>query len=309
METSKRGDSMTCEELKNKILNKSVDDSLLILVYKDNTFVVHQYINQIRLDKNLDIVYVDAVEDIPLDANDFFGTAIGVLYVMHTDKLECSEKLLNYKNTIIVCKEVTEQESCKNNIVVFDKLTKEQVLEYMRLTCPDIPENKLEWLYDIASGDIFRIDSEIQKLKLFPGIQSDIFEMIKEEQGYSDLNQSTIFSCINAFINKDKKALSNILQHLDIIDVEATGLVTLLIRNLKNTILVQGNPSATPESLKMKPQQFYMTKKNCGTFSEKQLVDMFEFLTDIDYRLKSGLLELDNNEFVGYILTNLMEKW
>lgn len=297
---------MTCEELKNKILNKVVDDSLLICIYKDTTFVISQYIKQIAKDKKLSINYVDFLENIDLDSNNFFGVDTN-LYVLNTDKVTCSDDLLKYKNTIIVCKDVVGGEQYKDNIVVFDKLTEDQVLEYMQVLCPEITDNYLGWLYDICGGDIYRIDKELQKLKLFPGMQMSMFETIRNEGGYSDLNQMTIYSCINAFINKDIRTINEILLNLDVIDVEGTGLVTLLLRNIKNIIDIQTNSKATPESTHMKDKQFYVVKKQVGKFTNKQLVNMFEFLTGIDYRLKSGLLELTNNEFVGYILTNMME--
>lgn len=298
---------MTCEELKNKVVNKTVDDSLLICVYKDNPFVVNQYINQISKDKHLTKIYIESLEEIYVDANDFFGVNQDVLYIMNTDKLDCSDSLLQYKNLIIVCKDVSNQDSCSNNIVVFDKLNKEQILEYMQVLCPEISVNNLEWLYDVTAGDIYRINFEMQKLHLFSGNQSYLFNLIKEEQGYSDLNQTTIFNFINAFIRRDKNTLLTTLQNLDIIDVEGTGLVTLLLRNIKNLINIQTNPRATPETTKMSPKQFVVVKKDCGKFTNNQLIDMFEFLTGIDYRLKSGQLELSNDKFVGYIISNMME--
>ena len=298
---------MTCEELKNNILNKTVSDSLLIFIYKDNKFVISQYINQIGKDKKMSVIYVDSLDDIQLDVNDFFGVNENALYVFNTDKLVCSEDLLKYKNTIIVCKEATNTDSCKNNVVVFEALNKEQILEYMQVLCPEITINNLEWLYDVTAGDIYRLDKELRKLKLFPGRQAYMFDLVKNEQGYADLNQATIFNCINSFIRGDKDTLLTILSNLDVIDVEGTGLVTLLIKNIKNIIDVQTNPKATAQSTNMKEKQFYAVKKSCGKFTTKQLVDMFEFLTGIDYRLKSGQLELSNDKFVGYILTNMLE--
>ena len=297
---------MTCKELKNRVLNKTVDDSFLILLYTDTPFVINQYINQIAKDKKLDKVYIDSLKDIDSNVNNFFGTNENLLYILNTGTFKVEEDLSKYKNVIVIYKSVEGLDSF-DGVVNFGKLTKEDILEYMQLLCPEISINNLEWLYDITGGDIYRIDNELNKLKLFTGTQSTLFEQIKNEHGYSDLNSSTIFSCINAFINKDIKTLADILSHLDVIDVEGTGLVTLLIRNIKNILDIQTNPKATAASTKMSDKQFYVVKKNCGKFTTAQLINMFEFLTEVDYRLKSGQLELDNSAFVGYILNNVME--
>ena len=304
----RKENNMTCEELKNKIINKVVDDSFLVLLYKDNTFVINQYIKQIAEDKHLTIKYIDSLAEISLDANSFFEMASDVLYVLHTDKLVCSEELLNYTNTIVVCKEVTNLDSCKNNIVTFDKLNKDQIMEYMQVLCPGIQINELEWLYEAAEGNIYRIYNELRKLRNFAvDEQSQMFNLVRDERGYYDLNPTTIFNFINAFIKRDKNTLLTTLSNLDIIDVEGTGLVTLLIKNIKNIIDIQTNPSATPKSTGMTDKQFNAVKWSCGKFSTEALINMFEFLTEIDYRLKSGQLELSNDNFVGYIITNMME--
>jgi DNA-binding protein YbaB len=276
-------------------------------VYKDTTFVIYQYINQISKDKNLDVVYVESLADISADADSFFGTNEDVLYVFNTDKLECSPELLKYKNTIIVCKSVVGKESCAENTVMFDTLTREQILEYMGVLCPEITANNLEWLYDILSGNIYTIDIELKKLKYFSGRQDDMFTQVRAEGGYPHINSTTIFNFINAIINKKFDVLLETMSNLDVIDVEGTGLVTLLLRNIKNIIDIQTNPKATAESTKMSDKQFYAVKKSCGIFSTMQLANMFEFLTDVDYRLKSGQLELSNEQFVGYIFNNIVE--
>ena len=300
---------MTCEELKSKIINKTLDNSLLILCYKDTDFVVKQYVNQIAKNNNLKKLYIESLDEISIDANEFFEVAEDILYILKADKFVCVERLNEYKNVIVICKEVINKDLYSDGIVIVPQINKDNVLEYMSVLCPGISEEKLNWLYDLTGGDIFRVDKEMKKLSIFSNSsQESVFNSLVETGGYADLNTSTIYTLVNAIINKDISTIKDITDRLDVIDIEGTGLVTILIRNIKNIIDVQTNTKATAESLGMSQKQFYAVSRNCGKFTVKQLADIFEFLTDIDYRLKSGLLEMDNSQMVNYVITNVIGK-
>ena len=302
---------MNCEELKNKILNNTLDDSFLVFVYPDNKFVVDQYVDEIATRKGLTKTYIDSLQDIAVSANEFFEVAKDKLYVLYSDKMTLAGDLTEYTNTIVVCKELTNIKEYSQYVVKFDKLTEDQIKEYMEVLCPGLGQSNIDWLYNTASGDIYRIYFELMKIKGFSeSSQANVFNTIKSEGGYRDLNSLTIFNFINAFLKKDSNLIRICLENLDVIDIEGTGVVTLLIRNLKNIIDIQTNPRATPESLQMSEKQFRAIKANCGKYNLIQLVNMFEFLTGIDYRLKSGQLEIpENSQLVGYLMTHLMRNW
>ena len=124
-----------------------------------------------------------------------------------------------------------------------------------------------------------------------------------------------MYACMN--INMCLKQCVNIkyiLSDLENLDIEATGLVTIMIKQIKNLIDIQVNPKSTAASLGMNPKQFNAIKYNVGKFKNEQLINMFEFLTEIDFRLKNGELTLDetnegivrNNKLVDYITVNLL---
>ena len=101
---------------------------------------------------------------------------------------------------------------------------------------------------------------------------------------------------------------------MNYIDIEAMGLVTILKKNIRNIIDVQMNPSATYVSTGMSPKQFASVKYNVGKFSNEQLIDLYEFLLDIDLSLKSGELQFSNNTkennqlFNVYIINNFLSR-
>ena len=77
---------MNIIELKNKIEDKTLDDSFLVLQYSDVSFIARQYVEEISNFKNRPIVYVDSLDSI---AESIFGDD-GMLYVMNTDKITTS---------------------------------------------------------------------------------------------------------------------------------------------------------------------------------------------------------------------------
>ena len=167
-------------------------------------------------------------------------------------------------------------------------------------------KNKLEKVCE--QMEYYLSDTNLSKDTFFhQKISSDV-------NGYVDLNPLTIFNFTNALLKKDYNSLKSILSDLENIDVEATGVVTIMIKNLKNIIDVQINPKNTASSLGLTPKQFAAVKYNVGKFRNDQLINMFEFLTEVDYRLKNGELTLDetndmltrNNKLVDYITVNLL---
>ena len=57
----------------------------------------------------------------------------------------------------------------------------------------------------------------------------------------------------------------------------------------------------------MSEKQFNFLRYNqCNKYSNEQLFNIYNFLTDIDYRLKSGLLDMSNNQLNYYIISKII---
>lgn len=301
---------MDIKDLKNKITSNTLDDSPLILKYVDNKFLAFHYIENICKIKGLEKIYINSLSEI--DNTNLFEQDAKTLYVLDVDKL--TENIDDtFKNVVIVCKEVPANLSI--DFVDMTKIISWQIESFVASRLPGLREEEIKWLCDICHYDIFRLDNECKKLEIFNKAgQKIVFEELNNENGYSDLNSLTIFNFTNALLKKDYTALSTILSDLENIDVEATGVVTIMIKQLKNLIDIQLNPKNTATSLNMNPKQFAAIKYNVGKFKDEQLINMFEFLTEIDYRLKSGQLTLEenanhlkaNNKLVDYLTVNLL---
>lgn len=292
---------MTCKELKGRILDNSLEFDRMFFVYKDNPFLANQYVDAIAKRLGWDVRAVESIDDIP--EPDAFGTECKTLFVMHADEIKKPNKPCI--NAIFVCKKTNAEDA-----VEFPKLEDWQILDYMKAKCPGMGEDELQWLQEICKKDIYRIDNEISKLALFPKEQQEsMFNLLNMEDNYADLNPKTIFDLTNAILRNDATTVSGILQGIDSMDVDGMGLVTILTNNVRNVIKVQFNPTATAAALGMKDNQFKAIKYyNSGKFSNERLIDMFEFLTSIDCRLKSGELQLGDNSLIEYVVCGLLAK-
>ena len=56
----------------------------------------------------------------------------------------------------------------------------------------------------------------------------------------------------------------------------------------------------------MNQKQFNAIRYNCGKYTASQLLNIFDFLTMIDYKLKSGKLQFTDNQFIDYIICNII---
>ena len=98
---------------------------------------------------------------------------------------------------------------------------------------PGLSNEEVNWLSDITK-DIYRLSNEVDKIKIFnKKEQSLIFRLLNEEDSYSDLNSNTIFNFTNAITKRDIKAVKNILETIETMDVESMGVMSILYKSFK----------------------------------------------------------------------------
>lgn len=297
------------ELLKENILNNELDNGFKIFKYEDNSFLVNTYINAICENCNLELNYVDSVEKLLSLKDDIFFDTTTYLNVVDVDELE--NNIVNFdglENCIIKCKKI--KKDLENNftdyIYFFPKLTDWQITMYAEERLKGMDPKAIKWLCEITNYNILRLENEIDKIAVFD--EKDrmrIFLLINKENGYMDLCNFTVFDLINAITKKKYDSVNQILKVIDLIDVEPVGLVTLLLRQFKNIIDIQMSVNPTPEKLGLTFNQFKAIKYNCGKYSNEKLIEIYELLNSIDYRLKAGLL--DSDKIIDYIICNILK--
>lgn len=295
---------MTLEELKDKIISHKAIDLPICLINKDSSFLIKTYIEAIAKNESREIKEVFSLNEIDDIENSMFKEN-DYLYTFYLTKNQ-SVTLEQVKNYPLIL--ISEKDIKFENSVTFEKPLEWQVEEYFKKLVPGLDEREAKWICSNAKYDIDRIKNEADKLNIFDKKdQSRIFQEINNDNGYCDLNELTIFNLSSAIMKKDVLSVKKVIQDIDNIDVEGTGLVTILIKNFYNIIQIQTNKNATPDLLGISPKQFnYLKYNQTNIYSNDELVKNFDFLTSIDYKLKSGLLEMSNQQLVIYVISHVL---
>lgn len=301
---------MDLKILKQLLEKGEAPNSFFIFRYEDNDFLPKQYINNIKKSLKLEVQYIDSINEVLQGSNDIFGTLTDSgLRVYETDFFDADiYGLKNEQNLIVVCKKISKecQTMFKENVVIFPKLEMWQIKDYVYSLAEGVDRKKLNHLIDICKNDIYRIDKELSKLKLFTEQERKyIYDKFVEDGVFDDLSEHNIFDFTNAIIKKDIPSLASLYKELEKIDVEPLGLVTILYNNLKSIIMIQLNPTATAESLGIASNRFWAIKKNnCGFYDKEQLLHAYEVVTSIDRKLKTG--EITSDLIIDYIVCQML---
>lgn len=290
---------MDLVELKNKILNKQPLKRTIIFKYEKDTFLVNQYIESLREISNSNLVYLDNLNEIK--GNDLLSED-NSLYVYKTDKLE--SYVLN-KPLIIVCNNISKDILDEINLFVvnFPKLENWQLKDYIQVKLPKLKEENVNLLGALTKWDPYRIDNEINKISLFgEGSSNNLFLEMLRNDFFSDSTQYSIFDFSNAILKKDINKINIMIK--DISNIDPLALTTILEKNFINILNIQTNSRISPEELGLNYKQFLAIKYNCGVYSDIQLLKIIKLLSQIDYKLKSGLLDYD--KIIDYLIINIL---
>lgn len=298
---------MTNEKLKQAIESKTLDDSIIILLYKNDVakYIANTYINEICKYKNLEKQYINSITQIPSD-NDFLMDSDNVLYVLEVEKL--TEYPMDEKNLVIVTKSVPSD--IQVDYVEMIEPTTNHILSYVSNRLKGLSEDIIKWLCNVCKYDINRLDNECKKLEKFPAAsQNQIFMLMNQDNAYSDLSENNIFNFTNAVLDKKYDLIGELIQELDTADIEPLACVTILLNQFKKKIEFLLNPKATAQSCGMTDKQFYFLKKHpekYSPFTSDEMIRNIEFLSNIDYQIKSGNLDLSREQLLSYITINVL---
>lgn len=296
---------MQLRELKQRINKKESIPFPLIFLASNNDFLVDQYLYSIAKNLSLNLVSISSIKELDditssvfYEGNDLF------VYKLEKDILVTAKDIGN--NRVIILSE-NQIKGSDIDVVKFDKLENWMIEDYAKTLLPGLTVQETTWLCKICNYNIERVDVECQKLSLFDKKDQEIiFDLINKENGYCDLNDLNIFNLTNAVIKKDILTIKTIIKDIDNIDIEGTGLVTILLKQFLNIINIQLNNHANAATLGMSEKQFRAISYNCNKYSNTKLINIYKFLNDVDYRLKSGLLDISNKDLVQVVLNNIL---
>ena len=297
---------MQLKDLKDKILKKEYISFPLIFVSNGDNFIIKQYLNAIAQNQHLTILNINSLKELDdITSSMFFENDDLFVYNVSQD-ISLSKKDFQKGNVIIIAgKDIKETDI---DVVKFDTIENWMIDDYACTLLPGVLKQEVQWLRKVCNYNIYRVDLECSKINCFEKKdQQKIFELINKENGYSDLSDLNIFNLSNAIIKKDIIAIKNIVRDIDNIDIEAVGLVTILLKQFLNIINIQLNKKANAASLGMSEKQFRAISYNCNKYSTNKIMNIYQFLNNLDYKLKSGLLDTSNKDLIQYILNNILD--
>ena len=305
---------MDLQSIKNSVQNKQLIKGLTIFVCKYGNFIPLQYVEW-YLHNKIEVEYID-------DLSSIFNSSVGLfdsfmdysnkLYVfscelLDTDISKISSLLKTDKNLFIICEKVLEEISKQfsDNIVYVPKLEKWQIEDLAYSMADGAEQKDIEYILKVCGNDINRLYKELEKISLFSTeerksvVKDFIYDGI-----FNDLSHYSIFDLSSCIIKRDLNILKIIYSEISNIDCDPLGLVGILIKNFRDIISVQCSNNPSPESCGIEPKKFWAVKYSCGFYSRDQLVKIYEMLTSIDRRLKTG--ELNTDIIIDYIITYIL---
>lgn len=302
---------MTLSELKNQIENKSLVDSFIIFHYDKDDFIPRQYITEMAEVTGRDIEYMEEIDSLCQPSFSIFGEETlspVTLRVFSVDEFACSYASLENETFLVILTKKIDDETAKlfnNYIISVPKLVDWQIKDYAYSVAEGVPSKDIDWLISLYGADLHRLTQELDKLRVFTTDERKyLFNDLKNDGAYTDASTYNIFNLTNALAKRDTGTLSSIYKEMDRVDVNEFGLLTLLLKNFKNIMMVQLQASPTAETALMESKQFYAIKNLPRVYSAEQLTKIFMFLSDIDRQVKSG--ELPTEIMIDYMIIKIL---
>ena len=302
---------MDIKELKSKIENNSLDSSFLVLELEDITslIIAEQYIDRISKNKNLNVKYIDSIDEIQDDS------------FIVDDNLYVISMLDGYKDyrwVINEWKDIKEHDNCivicgkSDKGVKIPKLVDWNVVDYLSNKVPGLTKDDIKWLVSKYQGDYRepplyqRLLNDIEKISIFDKEdQKEIFNELIDDGSFDTLSTYTIFNLSDGILMRDKDQVRNVYLVKDYIDCDPLPLWTILYKNFKNISFIESNRNISASDLGMNDKQFYITKKyKTGHYSKKELTEIMSILTNIEYMYKFGGLSVD--QLIDYLIIKIM---
>lgn len=302
---------MTLEDFKNSIEQRTVGNQLVIFLYEDVSFVADQYVREICKIKGQKIQYLESIDSLATGVADIFGTvaADDSIRVFRTKEVESLPDNLKYETDLyLIVNKVKNKETLSlysEYIINIPKLEGWQIKDYMYSVAEGVDHKSLDWLISASGEDIYRLENELDKLRLFSANeQKHLFNDMLHDGAFVDLSSFNVFNITNAVTSRDMNTLKNALKEIKSFDAEPLGVVTLLYQGFKKLIQVWLAKQATPENTGLKSNVIYVLNKQPRVYNKNQLIAAFQLLNNIDKELKSGNIEI--RWLIDYVICRVM---
>lgn len=302
--------------LKELINTNKLNFTCLVFEHEGLDLVTTQYLQAIASLQSSTITYIEDLKVVPTTSifNDSINT--DVLYVYKVDEIKSLTRYsLQFLNNVIIItkkmsKDVKESLKSLNYLVEFPKLESWHVVEYIKTLCPGLKNTQVDWVVKNYGNNYSGLLNQIDKIEKFDkALQAEIFDMLYKDGSFDVADSGLLYQLINTIIKRDLKELSKLNKTIrnNKLLLDPFLIISTAKRSIKNVIDVQLVSGITAERLGMKQNQFNAIKWNANKYSEKELAELYKFVNSIDFKIKNGMLMLDNGQLTDYIINKLSE--
>lgn len=300
---------MTLSEVKTAILNNKLSDDLLVFVCKDNSFLADQYVDKLCEVRGCSINKIQSLQDVTSSAFSLVMDSETELFLLRTEVFEeILEDYSAFKNCIIICNKVDKRivSLLEDYIVNVDPPTRGHIQKYIQTVCKGLSDSDCSKMYELTKGDIYRIDNETAKISLFvPSEQSLVWSKILFECS-PDLLCPSFFEFTNAITSKDRSQLISYFRTAEFCEIDPLGVVTNLLNNYKKAMLTLYSQNVSLTEIGVSSSQAAFFRKNYQIYSLEFLTKAISFLSEIDYRIKAGQLDIDRANLMTYVVGKIL---
>ena len=304
---------MILAELKTMLKEGKAPSNLIVFLCEDNFFIADQYVEEICKVRNKVPRKVESLAEIS-------DTTLGLIFdnesnlnILKTDTFsETGTAFETLTDTIILCKKIDKNLTnvLKDFVINVAAPNEWQMKAYIKTVCTGLNDNAINWLYEAAKHNIYKINNELDKLLLFmPNERLLALSELRFEPGTDlydfDLERDK-YNIKDAILRGDLLKLSDFIANFNTLNIEPTYLVSLLLTDCKQAIILLYG-GGTAETFGFKQSRVEAIKKASNHLSQDKLHKLVKFLAGIDAKLKLGQLELSKESLFNYILSNVLK--
>lgn len=298
---------MDLQTFKTNVLNGQPPTQLVVLLCAENFFIADQYINTLCAKTGKEKRLINSIFEQD-SANSLVFDYTETINVLKTETFnEAAEDYSVFENTIIVCNKLEKklESALADYIIKIPTLKDWQVFDYIKQVCPELDDLEIKWLYNASGKNIYKIESELDKLLLFhPKERKKALACLRFSQD-SDLYALSIFEFCDAIIYNRKDILVEYFRHRATINFELMPVIGVLLPKIRNLILVKHAGKRAAEIGISDGQYYYLTKD--PYLSLEHLQKLLQIVSNVDLQLKSGLLDIPKDAQIDYVISKLCD--
>ena len=296
---------MELSKLKEHIQNGFLPTQLVVLVCPENFFIADQYINTFCAKSGKEKRIINSIfeQDSAMALVVDYSETVNVL---KTDVFsELAEDYSAFENIVIIWNKVDKKlESVLADYIIQVPALKDwQVKDYIKQICPELDQLEIDWLYKATGGNIYRVEAELDKVLLFhPKFRKQVLAHLRYSKD-SDLHTLSVFDLCDAIIYNKKNVIVDYLRHRSAANFELMSLTSNLVSKIKNLLMVKYAGKSFAELEISKGQHYHLV--NAPMISVDRLQNLLNIATNIDYQLKSGLLDISKESQLDYVISKM----